>query len=654
MIRFLLFLVGFFLTSIAVSQKLEWEKIPAYKLVSPNSGGYKSERRQFDSSLINVLTKSKKLPYFKGFNFKNPYQYLPQPVGSEFPQVLNCLPSARYYMPDSNTYTFENTGEVICFGYSSEYTSKFFKPFYFKNEEVSVGEYRAFLHYVKDSIIRTFLGEEDPNRYLIEEGEYQYKLNWKQKLPDYKNDTNYTWLLDEFFDKVNSLYKKGDSSYVFQKNRFKYEGTFVMKDCWNDAQDSYECLERRVINVFPDTSAWFRHFPYSWIEPMEILYNWHPFYYNYPVVGLNYEQVQAFLNWKENQLRKKFSNENFEIIVSLPNPIEYEYVVSTSFDQQKPDFRNKKNESVSLNAGDKVKFYSLILKDSIRLFRTGKIKKEKKVNPYSISEGNFVFDGALHTAPVDFVSEDYPKLHVLGNGIKHLGSNVSEWIDYSFKDYQRYFDCQNTEPSNKENKWNENYRMVMGGNWYDEKTTLNYGAPLNSIYSKTFAHKDSAFCTVGFRYVIRIIQKTESESKYLDDIIPAPNVSWFDSLSTAKVKKLPNTFRKLKSLGYKVALDSLIGNWYSRKIIFVPEELEVKMIDENVYFIDTISGRYIRILRGKLMTQKQDQFIKYLKPYVFHGDRFYSITEKSEDMIGQYSFTCFDKGIIILSQKMYD
>ena len=103
-----------------------------------------------------------------------------------------------------------------------------------------------------------------------------------------------------------------------------------------------------------------------------------------------------------------------------------------------------------------------------------------------------------------------------------------------------------------------------------------------------------------------------------------------------------------------MALDSLIGNWYSRKIIFVPEELEVKMIDENVYCTDTISGRYIRILRGKLMTQKQDQFIKYLKPYVFHGDRFYSITEKSEDMIGQYSFTCFDKGIIILSQKMYD
>ena len=78
------------------------------------------------------------------------------------------------------------------------------------------------------------------------------------------------------------------------------------------------------------------------------------------------------------------------------------------------------------------------------------------------------------------------------------------------------------------------------------------------------------------------------------------------------------------------------------------------MIDENVFYRDTISGNYTKIIRGKSMTQRQHQFIKYLKPYVVYGDRFYSITEKSEKMIGQYRFTCFDKGIIVLSQKMYN
>ena len=640
MIRFYLLLLGFFISFIALSQKLEWEQIPAYKLVSPNSEEYKIEKRKFDSSLVNVLTKSKKLPTFKGFNFMNPYQDLHQTVEGDLAELFNYLSAARYYMLDSNTYTFENTGEVICFGYSSEYTSKFFKPFYFKNEEVSVGEYRAFLHYVRDSIIRLSLGEDDPDGYLITEGEYDQKVNWKKKLPDYINDTNYTWLLDEFFDKVANVYFKGDSVNVFQINRFKYEYWMTKKDF---------SIERKVINVLPDTSAWFRHFPYSWNEHMEILYNWHPAYYNYPVVGLNYEQVQAFLNWKENQLRKKFSNKNFEIIVSLPNPVEYEYAVISSFSKQKSDSRNKENTSVFLNAVDKVKFYSLILKDSVYSNRWDKIKKENKVNPYSIG-----VDGMMHTGPVDFVSKDYPELHVLDNGIKHLGSNVSEWMDYSFKDYQRYFNCQNLEPSNEENRWNKNYRMVMGGNWYDEKTTLNYGAPLNSIYSKTFAHKDSAFCTVGFRYVIRITQEPKSADNYINDINPVPNISWFDSLSTSKVKKLPNAFIKLTSLSYKVAFDSIIGKWNSREIIFVPEGLKVKMIDENVFYRDTISGNYTKIIRGKSMTQRQHQFIKYLKPYVVYGDRFYSITEKSEKMIGQYRFTCFDKGIIVLSQKMYN
>ena len=122
MIRFLFFNLGFFITTFVVSQKLEWKRIPAYRLARPNWG-------QFDSSLKNILTKSKNFPSFKGFNFINPYKSLSQSIGHE----LTYLPAARYYMPDLNTYTFENTEKFICFGCTSEYTSKFFKPFYFKN-----------------------------------------------------------------------------------------------------------------------------------------------------------------------------------------------------------------------------------------------------------------------------------------------------------------------------------------------------------------------------------------------------------------------------------------------------------------------------------------------------------------------------------------
>ena len=72
--RFLLLILSFFTTTFVVSQKLEWERIPAYKLARPNWDEYKWERRQFDSSLVNVLTKSKRLPAIKGFNFMNPYK----------------------------------------------------------------------------------------------------------------------------------------------------------------------------------------------------------------------------------------------------------------------------------------------------------------------------------------------------------------------------------------------------------------------------------------------------------------------------------------------------------------------------------------------------------------------------------------------------
>lgn len=647
MIRSLLLFFCFFITSIAVTQKLEWERIPAYQLARPNWEEFKLDRRQYDSSLVNVLKESKKLPNFKGFNLMNPFQELPNSVGDKWMNSSVYTSSARYYMSDSNTYRFENSGEVMCFGYSSEYTSKLFKPFYFKNEEVTVREYKEFLHYVRDSIVRSNLGQEEPYSYFISGGECYSMVNWKRKLPDFRNDSNYSWILDELFNKVKNLSQKGDSIYVLKPELFNYEGWFYSGDCFSEAKGSYECLKRKVVNVLPDSMTWVRHFPYSWNEPMTMLYNWYPVYENYPAVGLNYEQVRAFLNWKETQLREKYSNKNFEISVSLPNPIEYEYAVSNSFGNQKPKAKTQENKSIFLNVGDRVKSYSLILKDSSSFYRGEKIKKEKEVNPYSIYAGNFIFDGAMHTGPVDFVSKDFPKLHVLGNGIKHLGSNVSEWMDYSFKDYKRYFDCQKTLSSSVNKKWNGNYRMVMGGNWYDEKTTLNFGAPLNSIYSKTFAHKDSAFCTVGFRYVIRVSKKGENGRglSYISN-------NKTDSLSSFNIKGLPTVFVKLDSLGYKETLDSVIGKWNSREIIFVPKELEVRLVDQNVYYKDTVNNDYKRVVRGKSMTDSQEEFVRYLKPFVRGGDGFYSITRENDKVIGLYNYTLFDQGIIVLSQRM--
>src|SRR5690625_8041892 len=57
-------------------------------------------------------------------------------------------------------------------------------------------------------------------------------------------------------------------------------------------------VKKYQINVYPDTLAWIRDFAYSFNEPMSRNYFSHVAYDNYPVVGVNWYQAQAFCDWR--------------------------------------------------------------------------------------------------------------------------------------------------------------------------------------------------------------------------------------------------------------------------------------------------------------------------------------------------------------------
>ena len=52
-----------------------------------------------------------------------------------------------------------------------------------------------------------------------------------------------------------------------------------------------------IIDIYPDTLCWIRDFSYSYNEPLIKLYYAHPVYGNYPVVGVNWKQANAYCNW---------------------------------------------------------------------------------------------------------------------------------------------------------------------------------------------------------------------------------------------------------------------------------------------------------------------------------------------------------------------
>jgi len=56
-------------------------------------------------------------------------------------------------------------------------------------------------------------------------------------------------------------------------------------------------------------------------------------------------------------------------------------------------------------------------------------------------------------------------------------------------------------------RWNdEDGMLVRGCNWFDERSSLLAGRNTAGIYAKRFLSPDETFCTIGFRYVVRVKQ----------------------------------------------------------------------------------------------------------------------------------------------------
>ena len=92
-------------------------------------------------------------------------------------------------------------------------------------------------------------------------------------------------------------------------------------------EDRSRFLIKEVINVYPDTLCWIHDFTYANNDHMTNMYFWHPAYDDYPVVGVTWQQCNAFNVWR-TQLLNSWRSSNYESYVQdfrLPSETEWEY-----------------------------------------------------------------------------------------------------------------------------------------------------------------------------------------------------------------------------------------------------------------------------------------------------------------------------------------
>ena len=234
-------------------------------------------------------------------------------------------------------------------------------------------------------------------------------------------------------------------------------------------EDRSRFIIKEIINVYPDTLCWIHDFSYANNEYMTNMYFWHPAYDEYPVVGVTWQQCNAFNVWR-TQLLNSWRKSNYESFVQdfrLPSETEWEYAARGGLDNNPYPWGGP----------------------YIRNSRGCFLGNFKPLRGRYMEDGGFKTVKASSYHPNDF-------------GLYCMAGNVAEWCRTAYDESTYEFGHDmNTEyiynaldhdpPSMKR-------KVVRGGSWKDIGYYLQCG-------TRTFEYQDTAKSYIGFRSVMNYL-----------------------------------------------------------------------------------------------------------------------------------------------------
>jgi gliding motility-associated lipoprotein GldK len=251
------------------------------------------------------------------------------------------------------------------------------------------------------------------------------------------------------------------------------------KGAWSNRKQGYSdrsvYARAEVINVYPDTLCWIHDYSYSFNDPMTEKYFWHPAYDNYPVVGVTWEQANAFCHWRTEYLLKGLgAAARFVQRYRLPTEAEWEYAARGKDQNEFP----WDNEDVASGKGC---FYANFKPDN----------------------GNYTKDGNLITSKVGIYAAN-------SNGLYDMAGNVAEWTSTIYTEAgveamndinpQLWYNAAQEDPYRLKKK------SVRGGSWKDPESYIR-----SAWRSSEYQNQPRSY--IGFRCVRSLANTTSTKQK---------------------------------------------------------------------------------------------------------------------------------------------
>ena len=395
--------------------------------------------------------------------------------------------------------------------------------FWMDDTEITNSEYKQFVNYVRDSILLERLA--DPNyggdeSYKIEEDKngdpIKPHLNWKKNLPRKPNEdeqraieslyvTNPVTgekMLDasqmnfryEVYDYTTAALRRNrlnpeernlNTDIVVDENEKVWiskdtayideEGKIIRETLNRELSGPWDFLNTYIVNIYPDTTCWVNDFPNADNEVYMRNYFSNPAYNDYPVVGVTWEQANAFCAWRTEYLLKGLGPAaRYVQRYRLPTEAEREDAARGKDGTEFP----WENEDVATGKGC---FFANFKPD----------------------DGNYTKDGNLITSKVGIYNAN-------SNGLFDMAGNVAEWTSTIYTeagvDAMNDVNPQLTYNAAKEDPYRLKKKSVRGGSWKDPESYIR-----SAWRSSEYQNQPRSY--IGFRCVRSLANTTSEKAK---------------------------------------------------------------------------------------------------------------------------------------------